>query len=1176
MVLPDETNSEELDTPESLDAEPRRQRMSEQVTEPGIDVLIDRTYRLHQQLGAGGMGAVFRATHVISGQEVALKLVAGADAGQRLRLALAREFQTLSSLHHPNIVQVKNYGFDETRGPYIAMELLPSPQTILEAAQQQPVETKIGLIAQLLRALAFVHRRGILHRDLKPSNVLVVEGEIKLLDFGVAVRVTDGAGIAGTLAYIAPEILANRPPSPASDLYSLGIIFFQMLTEQFPYSMDSITRMYNELVGDEQDETMAQTVARFLDSYRSPQRTTNESIPVAGDTAELHTQPEGAVVPPGDDLGGKIDSMLIDAGDLSPEVARIVKRLLARHPSERFAAASDVITALAKGVSFPLPVETSATRESFLQAAMLIGRDDELAQLSKRLEEAAARQGGSLLLSGENGVGKSRLLAELRTQALTRGFWVAQGQSSQESGSHYHEFLPLLRALCFRVEPSDDEASVLQDLVPELGSLLDRVVASAPRLAPEPALSRLCGVLLALLSRLTKPLLFVLEDLQWARSESLTLFAQLAPRLCSLPVLLIASCRSDEPLQFPEALRDVPKMSLSRLLPAHVATLSASMLGCATLTPEAARVLYQHTEGNVFFLIEILRALSEDANALALLGKGQLPEQLRSAGIERMVEWRVVRISELHRPLLELAATLGRTLDLPLLERAASDGALRDFLFLATSAAVLEREGELWRFSHEKLRESILSRLPAARRKALHQQAAELLCSHKDESARIASHFEQAEQYEPALSHYLQASDHATHLSLYREARVHLQAAERMLAALPETTVRQRTEIDLCLKQMQTSLLTDKLDVQLQRAARIRELFASIVEKEGAGSDSADQLRQARLDYFLGRAHEYAGQPIAAIGCYKRVLPIARAVGDEELIVMPSYVIGSALSMQGELKQACDLLSEALEPMQRIATPFEALRCMLYYSLALSACGRYKEALPHAEKARAAALRIGHPSIVALACSLRGGTNRILADWTAMLEAGQETVKAARQVGDKVFLFLGLCEMAWSHAYLGRMDLADREREEGLQIMAEAGGRLIATDWFVGAQGEMALLRRDNEAALAIAEELLRQSRAAGLVVSLGMAERIIAVARGRLGAASAELDERFERAEQIFLRSGNVLDIAQTRLWRGRSARERGAATEAAQHFKAALDCFAEQSSPAAFKEAKRFAEES
>ena len=147
---------------------------------PGPGTSIDRSYRLGDQLGEGGMGTVYRAVHLVNGHTLALKLVSQElrfdhpderTLNLQARLALAREFQTLASLHHPNIIRVHSYGFDEEMGSYFTMELLEAPATILEASTEQPEEVKVRLLAQLLRALSYVHRRGVIHRDIKPGNV---------------------------------------------------------------------------------------------------------------------------------------------------------------------------------------------------------------------------------------------------------------------------------------------------------------------------------------------------------------------------------------------------------------------------------------------------------------------------------------------------------------------------------------------------------------------------------------------------------------------------------------------------------------------------------------------------------------------------------------------------------------------------------------------------------------------------------------------------------------------------------------------------------------------------------------------------------------------------------------------------------------------------------------------
>lgn len=155
--------------------------MSAQIAQDG---LLARSYLLHEKLGEGGMGEVYRATHLLTGRQVALKrlLVQVGSTGTGdllddtksqdvnlsvdLRLHLAHEFEILASLHHPNIVNVLDYGFDEGKNPFYTMELLPSPQTIVQAGAGLSVRGKVELLVQLLRALNYLHRRNILHRDL--------------------------------------------------------------------------------------------------------------------------------------------------------------------------------------------------------------------------------------------------------------------------------------------------------------------------------------------------------------------------------------------------------------------------------------------------------------------------------------------------------------------------------------------------------------------------------------------------------------------------------------------------------------------------------------------------------------------------------------------------------------------------------------------------------------------------------------------------------------------------------------------------------------------------------------------------------------------------------------------------------------------------------------------------
>jgi serine/threonine protein kinase len=210
---------------------------------------IGRRYVLNDHVGTGGMGAVYRATDRLTGQTVALKQVIAspqdltfaskAARGSNL-LALATEFRTLSSLRHPNIISVLDYGFDEAHRPYFTMEYLPDAKTIIQAGKDRTQQEQIDLILKMLQALVYLHRHGILHRDLKPGNVLVAQGQVKVVDFGLSIETRTRSTMdatqttAGTLPYMAPELFHGIPVSRASDLYAVGVIAYELFTGHHP------------------------------------------------------------------------------------------------------------------------------------------------------------------------------------------------------------------------------------------------------------------------------------------------------------------------------------------------------------------------------------------------------------------------------------------------------------------------------------------------------------------------------------------------------------------------------------------------------------------------------------------------------------------------------------------------------------------------------------------------------------------------------------------------------------------------------------------------------------------------------------------------------------------------------------------------------------------------------
>ncbi len=978
-------------------------------------------------LGAGGMGEVHVARRLALGDLVAIKQLLPEQDNPENRARFLGEARAAASIQHPNVVRVFDFGDTPGATPYMVMELLDGPTLAEElgARGRLPGDEALELFAPICAAVAAGHRRGVVHRDLKPANVILARADdgtrlVKVLDFGLAVmasrvsRLTRPGLIVGTCSYMAPEQVAGMPAMPSSDVFALGVMLYEMVTGVLPFDADSqVAVMYRISQG--QYVPARERVAELP-------RPLDDAIAAAlqVDPARRPGTPEQLVLI----AGGGVPALRIPGG----RAATPPTGFQTPGSSEPTAAMTD-----------PMPRARIAATAPRLD--VFVGRGPELARLDDEQRDAIAGRGRIVVLAGDDGAGRSRLLEAFARRATSAGTVALTGRFF-DPGSGAPALDAFVRML------SSSGTTVTTDEVRR--SLAD---GGAPAVVAN--LGARAG---------SRPLLVGLDDVHLARPAELEVIDQIARQLGPTGALVVATVSAAE-------LRRDAASDAARWIAGHVQRRSAvtvrlrpfgppeirawleAAFGVVHVRPRDLRRLDAAAGGNPFFLAEAARHLlstgairrRDDEWVVDVPGELEVP-----ATVAALVEARVASLDPALVSILELAAAAGYDVAFEVIAgalRAGGAGApashagatprpeidddgLEALFERAVAEGLLTRDavasGHDYRFTSALLRAALYVRMsPRARRRAHRRLLDALLAAPRADADRAAvaraAHRAALDELPAAFADALAALTGAVGRGDADLAELALgrarDACARLEAAGTGPSEHDRARLDY---------LGGAVGVKVGRMGEARALLARAAEAARRAGDPALELdvlsEMALCQIFLGDTE-------GAIAGAARLVAAARSRGDQLREARGAVTLSMALTRRGRFDDAGAIADEiAADEELPAALRAWALRNRAWVELSQ---GRFQPALAVVERALALARGAGDPYVLWLAFNARGAVGSESGDPPAARGAHQESLELARRAS------LRRCE-AIALANLGEDAWESGDPERALECFREA------------------------------------------------------------------------------------------------------------------------------------------
>ncbi len=1011
---------------------------------PDPQPLIGRTvshYRIIEKLGSGGMGVVYKAEDTRLRRFVALKFLPEEECRDRETLKrFEGEARAASALNHPNICTI--YEIDEQDGqPFIAMEFLDG-QTLHSLLADNTLELPraFPIAIEVADAVSAAHAEGIIHRDLKPANIFITRRrQVKVLDFGLAKMethlaleqateagsispLTRAGVILGTIAYMSPEQTRGEPLDARSDVFSLGVVFYELFTTQHPFRASSSLASMHAIA------------------------TLNPPLPST-------LRPE-----------------------LPRELDLIIQRAMAKDRLRRYSSASELSVALREiygstvSSSSGLGMHPIAAEET-PEPEALFGREAQISKLEESLRQAAAGSGKVIFVTGEPGIGKTALVDAFLAHAARDfpGLLVSRGRCVEQYGPG-EAYLPFLNALgALLSQPGRERvAVVLRSFAPTWSLQFPAASGSSGTLeqlqretigaSKERMLREMGDALEALAS--ASPVVVLLEDLHWADPSSVDLLRHLCQRIGRLRLLVVGTYRAAEVESSKHPLKGYKlemlahnlfeEIALSLLKEEHVAGYLNARFAPNDFPVELAALVQRKTEGHPLFITGLVQFLSERGDIHRVDSHWSLarplsemdlavPESVRSMILKKMEA-----LTDDDRRALQFASIEGEEFTSTVLAEilGVDEVALEERLdrldrihrWVQSHGEEELPDGSLatrYRFCHALYQNVLYGELVSKRRIALHRQLGERLAEHyRGQTARIAAqlavHFEHGRDFARAVTCLLEAGDNATHVYANSEAVAHYSHALNLVEKLPQGDQLQRY-LTLFQKRGAVNFALSSFDAS---AADYRQMLERAREAE---SPSLECEALIALSNTLFWSHKMDEMPLRA----EEALRAADRAGNAALRIKTSGLIALKHLCYGELSEASAEMEENIRSARSIDHKPGLLGSLTWRGALHFFQSEYErgESLLKESHELASELRDGFSLLVSLFFLglLRGNLGR-MAEALATLNAA--TAMAGRNGDHFWFPRLPNC-IGWIHRELGDFSGAFRHDQHGVEVARE-------------------------------------------------------------------------------------------------------------------------------------------